>query len=112
MNYWFDAQLSPQLAPWLAQRFGVTAQAVRDLGLRDALDRDFRRGTCGWRGGHHERPRFSRSARTFGTTATSDLGHVRKHLEYPHAPDLRSPVSAGAHALQGGNQLVEITDLP
>jgi predicted nuclease of predicted toxin-antitoxin system len=34
-----DTQLSPQLAPWLAQRFGVTAYAVRDLGLRDATDR-------------------------------------------------------------------------
>jgi predicted nuclease of predicted toxin-antitoxin system len=39
MIFWFDAQLSPQLAPWLAQRFGVTAYAVRDLGLRDATDR-------------------------------------------------------------------------
>jgi predicted nuclease of predicted toxin-antitoxin system len=39
MIFWFDAQLSPQLAPWLAQRFGVTAHAVRDLGLRDATDR-------------------------------------------------------------------------
>lgn len=39
MIFWIDAQLSPQLAPWLAQRFGVTAYAVRDLGLRDATDR-------------------------------------------------------------------------
>ena len=39
MIFWFDAQLSPQLAPWFAQRFGVTAYAVRDLGLRDATDR-------------------------------------------------------------------------
>lgn len=39
MIFWFDAQLSPHLAPWLGQRFGVTAYAVRDLGLRDASDR-------------------------------------------------------------------------
>ncbi|HEX6290209.1 MAG TPA: DUF5615 family PIN-like protein [Herpetosiphonaceae bacterium] len=39
MIFWIDAQLSPQLASWLAQRFGVTAFAVRDLGLRDATDR-------------------------------------------------------------------------
>jgi hypothetical protein len=32
MIVWFDAQLSPQLASWLVQRFGVTAHAVRDLG--------------------------------------------------------------------------------
>jgi predicted nuclease of predicted toxin-antitoxin system len=36
MILWLDAQLSPQLAPWLEGRFGLTALAVRDLGLRDA----------------------------------------------------------------------------
>ena len=40
MICWIDAQLSPQLASWLATRFGVTAYAVRDLGLRDATDRE------------------------------------------------------------------------
>lgn len=39
MRLWLDAQLPPQLALWLAQRFGVEATAVRDLGLRDATDR-------------------------------------------------------------------------
>ena len=38
MTVWLDAHLSPALAPWLAATFGVTATAVRDLGLRDALD--------------------------------------------------------------------------
>lgn len=38
MIFWLDAQLSPLLAPWLAARFGVTANALRDLGLRDATD--------------------------------------------------------------------------
>ena len=38
MTVWLDAHLSPALAPWLAATFGVTAVAVRDLGLRDALD--------------------------------------------------------------------------
>ena len=40
MIFWIDAQLSPQFAPWLAARFGVTTHAVRDLGLRDATDRE------------------------------------------------------------------------
>lgn len=40
MIVWLDAQLSPQLAPWLTQRFGVEARAIRDIGLRDALDRE------------------------------------------------------------------------
>jgi predicted nuclease of predicted toxin-antitoxin system len=38
MIFWIDAQLSPRIAPWLAQHFAVEAKAVRDLGLRDAED--------------------------------------------------------------------------
>ena len=39
MTFWINAQLSPALAPWLTQRFGVEAFSVRFLGLRDATDR-------------------------------------------------------------------------
>ena len=39
MVIWIDAQLSPAIAPWLAENFSVSAQALRDLGLRDATDR-------------------------------------------------------------------------
>jgi predicted nuclease of predicted toxin-antitoxin system len=35
---WVDAQLSPALAPWITQQFGVDAVSVRRLGLRDAKD--------------------------------------------------------------------------
>ena len=38
MIFWIDAQLSPALARWMSETFGVTAHAVRDLGLRDAKD--------------------------------------------------------------------------
>lgn len=38
MIVWLDEQLSPDLARWLAQEFGVVAQAVRDLGLMSAID--------------------------------------------------------------------------
>lgn len=38
MTVWLDAHLSPAVAPWLAATFGVTAVAVRDLGLRHAQD--------------------------------------------------------------------------
>ena len=38
MILWIDAQLSPALARWLSDTFGVTAHAVRDLGLRAAKD--------------------------------------------------------------------------
>ena len=40
MTLWIDAQLSPQLARWLTESLGVAAVAVRDLGLRDAKDRE------------------------------------------------------------------------
>lgn len=38
MKFWIDAQLPPQLAPWLMITFAVEATSLRDLGLRDAQD--------------------------------------------------------------------------
>ncbi len=38
MKLWLDAQLSPALAVWLRAQFGLDAHAVRDVGLRDAVD--------------------------------------------------------------------------
>jgi predicted nuclease of predicted toxin-antitoxin system len=40
MKIWLDAQLSPALAPWMSAQFAVSAVALRDLGLRDAGDRE------------------------------------------------------------------------
>ncbi len=40
MKIWVDAQLSPAIATWLEQNFGIEARAVRDLGLRKASDRE------------------------------------------------------------------------
>jgi predicted nuclease of predicted toxin-antitoxin system len=40
MIIWIDAQLSPALAPWMSETFGVAVVALRDIGLRDAKDRD------------------------------------------------------------------------
>lgn len=40
MILWIDAQLSPYLAKWISSEFGVEARPVRDLGLRDARDRE------------------------------------------------------------------------
>jgi predicted nuclease of predicted toxin-antitoxin system len=36
---WVDAQLPPAIAAWITEHFGIQAAAVRDLGLRDATDR-------------------------------------------------------------------------
>ena len=38
MIIWVDAQLSPALARWISETFGMQAHAVRDLGLRNAKD--------------------------------------------------------------------------
>ncbi len=39
MRIWIDAQLPPSIANWINQRYkNVEAKAVRELGLRDALD--------------------------------------------------------------------------
>ena len=38
MIFWIDAQLPPSLSIWLGEAFAVQAVALRDLGLRDAVD--------------------------------------------------------------------------
>ncbi len=38
MIIWIDAQISPIIAPWLSENFGIEAKALRALGLRDASD--------------------------------------------------------------------------
>ena len=38
MIVWLDAQLSPRLARWIEETFGVECLHVRDLGLRGAED--------------------------------------------------------------------------
>ena len=40
MIIWIDAQLSPHLAPWLKETFGIEARAVREMGLHHATDRE------------------------------------------------------------------------
>ncbi|MGH8547588.1 MAG: DUF5615 family PIN-like protein [Methylococcales bacterium] len=40
MIVWIDAQISPTLARWITQTFGLEAHAVRDLGFRDAKDHE------------------------------------------------------------------------
>jgi predicted nuclease of predicted toxin-antitoxin system len=39
VTIWIDAQLSPALALWIVENFGVHAVALRDIGLRDETDR-------------------------------------------------------------------------
>jgi len=37
---WVDAHLSPALAKWITAEFGKDAQCVRNVGLRQAKDKD------------------------------------------------------------------------
>jgi fused signal recognition particle receptor len=39
MIIWVDAQFSPAIAAWITENFNAQAVAVRELGLRDATDR-------------------------------------------------------------------------
>ena len=40
MIVWLDAQLPPTLALWMRENFQVDTIALRELGLRDSIDRD------------------------------------------------------------------------
>lgn len=40
MSIWIDAQMSPAIATWISSNYAVTAVAIRDLGLRDAEDKE------------------------------------------------------------------------
>lgn len=40
MKLWLDAQISPAMGAWIRERFGIDVWAVRDLGLRNALDQE------------------------------------------------------------------------
>jgi predicted nuclease of predicted toxin-antitoxin system len=40
VNIWLDEQLSPAVARWASRQFDVTAQPVRELGLKSASDEE------------------------------------------------------------------------
>jgi predicted nuclease of predicted toxin-antitoxin system len=40
MIIWIDVQMSPAIAAWIGSNFALNAIAIRDLGLRDAEDKE------------------------------------------------------------------------
>ena len=40
MTLWLDAHISPKLAPWIQDTFGIDVLHVRDLNLKEAEDSD------------------------------------------------------------------------
>lgn len=39
MTFWVDEMLSPRLAAWMTQEFGVTVRHARDLGMERGEER-------------------------------------------------------------------------
>jgi hypothetical protein len=92
VTVWVDAQLPPQLASWLAATFGLDAQALVNLGLRDANDIDIFQGRRGRTDQQGLRLRRTRVA--FRSAAAAVVGNLRERHE--RASTRRC---SGAHAL-------------
>lgn len=113
MIVWVDAQLSPALAPWLAQEFGVEAFSVRYLNLVRAKD-----------------PQIFHAAREANVAVlTKDSDFVLLHERFGPPPAVlwvRCGNTSNAHLkrvlertfpdacklIEAGETLVEIADLP
>lgn len=111
LEIWVDAQIAPGIDSWLTGKHGVSARALRDLGLRHAKDRDI----------------FLAARRADVTVMTKDLDFLRLLEELGPPPRvvwltlgntsnqrLREVLTKHWHriqqALAGGEILVEITD--
>ncbi|HEX2201765.1 MAG TPA: DUF5615 family PIN-like protein [Longimicrobium sp.] len=81
MILWIDAQISPALAPWVAERFGIEAYSVKWLGLRDAEDAEI----------------FAAAREANATIMTKDIDFV--HLVQKFGPrSWAAPPSSSARA--------------
>jgi len=40
VKIWIDAQISPEIAQWFILTHGIEAMPIKDLGLRNATDRN------------------------------------------------------------------------
>jgi len=112
LKIWLDAQLSPSLAVWLSRKFKLEAVAVRDVGLRNAEDREI----------------FQAARKADVVVVTKDRDFVDLLERYGPPPKvlwvtcgntsnarMRSVLTKefpnALELLNGGESLVEITDL-
>ena len=112
MKIWLDAQLSPSLAVWLSRRFKLEVAAIRDLGLRNAEDREI----------------FDAARKADVVVVTKDRAFVDLLERYGPPPKvlwvtcgntsnarMRSVLAkefpSALELLNGGEALVELTDL-
>lgn len=110
MKIWIDAQLPPGLAAWISEDFAVSALALRDLGLRDATDREI----------------FLAAKRESAIVMTKDRDFLRLQAELGPPPQviwvtcgntsnarlrqiLKSTLPKALQLLQTGEELVEIS---
>jgi predicted nuclease of predicted toxin-antitoxin system len=113
MILWLDAQLPPALAPWIAATFGITTQAVRDLGLTTAKDPEIFQA--------------ARDAKAVVMTKDADFAELVERLGPPpqilwvtcgNTTNARlkqifgKSMPMAISRLQAGDALIEITDLP
>jgi predicted nuclease of predicted toxin-antitoxin system len=113
VKLWLDAQLSPRLARWIVEQFGIDASPLRELGLRDARDREI----------------FLAARQADATVLTNDFDFVQllqAHGPPPRVVWLRCGNTSEARLrgillatlpqvvklLEGGEALVEITGQP
>lgn len=109
IHIFIDAQLSPAIADWISEKFAVRARALRDLGLRDATDRDI----------------FFAARRESAVVMTKDSDFLRLLEEFSAPPQviwvtcgntsnarlreiLTSTLPKALELLQSGEKLVEI----
>ena len=81
MIVWVDAQMSPAIAVWISSNFSIEAVAIRDLGLRDARNKEI------FQAARLENAVVMTKDSDFvllleaGTTTSSNLGDVRQFLQ-------------------------------
>ena len=112
MIIWVDAQFSPAIAAWITENIGVQAVAVRELGLRDAVDRHI----------------FLEAKREDAVVMTKDRDFLRMLDEFGAPPKviwvtcgntsnarlkeiLSSALTSAMALLESGENLVEINGL-
>ncbi len=73
--------LSPAIAFWIEETFGIETFALRDLDLRDAEDEEIFLEAKSKRRCNHQRQRFSAAFRAIRFTAESYLADLRQHFK-------------------------------
>ncbi len=113
MTLWIDAQLSPALADWIAERFGVVAIPVKMLGLLEASDAEI----------------FRAGRRAQAVVMTKDVDFVRLLEQHGPPPQvlwltvgntsnarmkevLAETLQPALDLFRGGKPLVEVRDRP